>query len=36
MESSAKPNFVEYEIVGGTKRFRINLNIIETRYGWYE
>lgn len=36
MESNTKPNFVEYEIIGGTKRFRINLNIVEVRYGWYE
>ena len=36
MESNTKPNFIEYEIIGGTKRFRINLNIVEVRYGWYE
>lgn len=36
MESSAKPNLVEYAIFGGTKRFSININVSEVKEGWYE
>ena len=36
MESSVKPNLVEYEIFGGTKRFSININVVEAKDGWYE
>ena len=36
MESNTRPNLVEYEIVGGTKRFNININIVQINDNWYE
>lgn len=36
MESNSRPDFVSYKIVGGTKRFSINTNVVEVRVDWYE